>query len=434
MKRLAGAFSLLAAVGGCVSTETGGGNGAPPINGPNAIMPGPANVPYAMGPGGVPVPMRAPQQMASAVPSGEDAAKAFIAKQMPPDIVQQVAFNKSDSTSGLMLAGGPGLPPEGGPGLPPPGAPGMMPGAPPGIIPAGYPPGVVAATGALTGNYASQFAASRTSVRFIEPRGMKISWMIPSPDGRRLWNDKPLEAPATYNFAQAAIYRLKLSDLPDYPGVDLYPTLEVVPANQRAMTFLAHSSVPVSFTADDFRMVNSGNYVVKVIYLPDPQFQDIAVGGGLGELISTQLDPGIDPIAEAAKRGSILLIVRLGNIDLELRHSPPMDAPPARPAAPQGQPAGMAPRGLGMAPPGMMPPGMMAGPGGGMMMPPPGAMMGPAGPGTPAFPSGTMPRPTPTSLPGTPVGMVTGEGGSLPPLPPQTNPLTPAQLAAGQPR
>src|SRR5262249_8030024 len=153
------------------------------------------------------------------------------------------------------------------------------------------------------------------------------------------------ESPATYNFAQGAIYRLKLSDIPDYPGVDLYPSLEVVPSGHRALTFLAHSSVPVSFSPDDFRMVASGNYVVKVIYLPDPQFQDIAVGGGLGELISTQLEPGVDPIAEACKRGSILLIVRLGNIDLELRHSPAMDAPPPHPAPPPG--------GMGMAPPGM---------------------------------------------------------------------------------
>ena len=176
------------------------------------------------------------------------------------------------------------------------------------------------------------------------------------PDGRRVWNDKPLEAPASYNFAQAAIYRLKLSDIPDYPGVDLYPTLEVVPAKERAMTFLAHSSVPVSFTRGRFPHGGAGNYVVKVIYLPDPQYQDIAVGGGLGELISTQLEPGLDPIAEASKRGSILVIARLGNIDLELRHSPAMDAPPAR--RPPGPAAGTPP-GMGMMPPGMMPPGMM---------------------------------------------------------------------------
>jgi hypothetical protein len=392
-----------------------------PINGPNNVVPGPATVPHAMGPGGVPVSARAPNMASSDVPDGADAARAAFATQVPPQIVQQVAAHNNDP--GLMLAGGPQMPPP----------PGAMPPPPGGVAPVGnYPPAAVAAVGALNGAYAGQFAAARTSVRFTDPRGMKVSWMIPSADGKRLWNDKPLEAPATYNFTQAAIYRLKLSDIPDYPGVDLYPTLEVVPANHRAMTFLAHSSVPVSFSPDDFRMVSSGNYVVKVIYLPDPQYQDIAVGGGLGELISTQLDPGVDPIAEACKRGSILLIVRLGNIDLELRHSPPMDAPPphapghAGGMPPGGMPPGGMPPGMGMLPPGMMPPGMMppgmmppgmtGGPGRGMATPPPGFV-----PGNVGAPSGP------------PVGLNTGNG-ALPPLPPQTNPLTPAQLAGQQGR
>jgi hypothetical protein len=399
MKRTAVAFSLLAAVGGCVSfgNGPGGGAGGGAVGGGPACVgagcfssSGPAQIPGAMGPHGEPVDVRAPR-VAAAMPSAEEAARATFAQGLPPEIVRQVVARKNNA-GGILQAGGPAMPPAG-----------MMPGvAPPVGIPPGYPNAAVAAAGALTGAYAGQFACARTSVRFIDPRGMKISWYIQTPDGKRGWNDRPLEAPATYNFAQAAIYRLKLSDIPDYPGVDLYPTLEVVPANQRALTFLAHSSVPVSFTPDDFRMVAAGNYVVKVIYLPDPQFQDLAVGGGLGELISTQLEPGVDPIAEAAKRGSILVIVRLGNIDLELRHSPAMDAPPPYVAPPHGP----------------VPPGM----GGHGMMVPPGMQMGPGGPMMPANPGAAPQRQVPTNLPGQ------AEGG-LPPLPPQTNPPTPAQMA-----
>jgi len=63
--------------------------------------------------------------------------------------------------------------------------------------------------------------------------------------------------------------------------------------------------------------VQSGNYVTKVIYLPDPEFQDLALAG-VETLVSTRLDPGVDPIVEADRRGSILAILRLGNKDLEL--------------------------------------------------------------------------------------------------------------------
>jgi hypothetical protein len=122
----------------------------------------------------------------------------------------------------------------------------------------------------------------------------------------------------------------------------------VVPANSRTSTFLAHSAVPVSFTPDDFEQVAAGNFVVKVIYLPDPAFQDLATTG-LGEVVSTQLLPGMDPIAEAQRRGSILLVIRLGNIDLEAPNTPAMDAPPP----PGSRPAFCPPPGPG--PMGMQP-------------------------------------------------------------------------------
>ena len=64
-------------------------------------------------------------------------------------------------------------------------------------------------------------------------------------------------------------------------------------------------------------MLDGGNFVTKVIYLPDPRFQELAVSG-VETLVSTRLEPGIDPILEADKRGTILLIVRLGAIDLEM--------------------------------------------------------------------------------------------------------------------
>src|SRR5262249_37566808 len=105
-----------------------------------------------------------------------------------------------------------------------------------------------------------------------------------------------------------------------------YPTLEVVPANRKTEAFLAHSAVPVVFTEEDLDQVTSGNYVVKVIYLPDPQFQDLATTGP-DEVVSSRLEPGVDPIAEACRRGSILLVVRVGNIDLEAPNTPAMNAP-----------------------------------------------------------------------------------------------------------
>ena len=188
-------------------------------------------------------------------------------------------------------------------------------------VPAMGPYGAVAALGGLPPGLMAPINA-RTSVRFGDPADMRVTWY--GPGGL---NDTPLVTPFRYNFAQGGIYRLKLSNIPGRPGVDLYPTLDVVPATPKTATYLAHSSVPVSFTDEDFEQVTAGNFLVKVIYLPDPQYQDLAAVAGPAEVISTRLEPGVDPIAEARRRGEILAVIRLGNIDLDAKGTPPLDAP-----------------------------------------------------------------------------------------------------------
>jgi hypothetical protein len=203
---------------------------------------------------------------------------------------------------------------------------------------------------------------------------MKISWYTQGPDGKPMWSTTPIETPGRYNFAQAAFYRLKLSNIEGRPGLELYPTLEVVPGNPNTEAFLAHSSVPVEFTNDDFKQVAEGNYIVKVIYLPYPQFQDVA-GTGIEEILSTRLEPGADPIEEARRRGSILLVIRMGNVDQEAPNTPPLNAPPPGAAQPQPQPHPMIlPPGLGrpnlQVPMYGLPPGQGANPHHPPMLPP----------------------------------------------------------------
>ena len=142
---------------------------------------------------------------------------------------------------------------------------------------------------------------------------MTVAWDVSAPGS---FDSQPLVCPGRYNFPQGAIYRLKLSNIPGRPGVELYPTLEVGPAMPRTEAFLAHNAIPVQFTEEDFDQVLSGNFVTKVIYLPDPEFQELALAG-VETLVSTRLDPGVDPVVEADRRGAILAIVRLGNKDLQ---------------------------------------------------------------------------------------------------------------------
>jgi len=419
------AAMFTAAISGCVSTdsphETGG---VRPHYGKSF---GPPTVPGVEGPYGTKMPMAAPYNMAP--PGSQYAAAQLMNQNIPMNLVQMNQMggpNGGPPGAGMpnpMLPGGmlltppgvsgmPGMP--GGmpkmPGMPGgmPGMPGGMPGGNPlmktnlesmmpdaGIMNANIPPGVRQPGGVLPTQFSSSspvgsmFPAQRTQVYFGNPVRMKVYWFTQGADGKPNYSTTPLETPGRYNFAQGAIYRLKLTNIPGRPGLELYPTLEVVPTSPKTNEFLAHNSVPLDFSEDDFKQVVDRNYIVKVIYLPDAQFQD-AAGAGPGEITSTQLEPGQDPIQEALRRGSILMVLRIGNIDQGLISSPPTNAP-----IPSGPPMMMKPPGLGV-PPGVQVPFNMPPitPGGAIppgMFPPP----GPGGtpplfkvPDLPAAPSG----------------------------------------------
>jgi hypothetical protein len=154
--------------------------------------------------------------------------------------------------------------------------------------------------------------ARTTQIRFLGPEGMSIGWQIPTG-----FADNQLTAPDRYNFPQGATYRLKLSNIPGREGSPLYPTLHVYPAHPTTDAYLSHNALPIRLNDEDLDQVETNNFVTKVIYLPDAKFQELAIAG-VEELVSTRLAPGLDPVAEADRRGTIMAVLRIGNMDLEM--------------------------------------------------------------------------------------------------------------------
>ncbi len=366
MRRKAAAVLMVTALGGCVSNH---GSSDPNAGGANAPHWGrvyaPPTVPGVKGPNGENIAMAAPYNQAP--PSSAYVARQMMSQSVPLSAMQMTNANAAMlamNQGGMPMAGmvpltgmprGPLLSPPGvpfGPGMPAgPGLPGgqgmmgmpgvmpaagMLPGNMPmggGVINANMRPGMPPMGGMMQAQFAQanptagmHFEGQRTQIRFVRPSGMRVAWFTQGPDGRPAYSTTPIESPGRYNFPQAAIYRLKLSNIEGRPGLEVYPTMEVVPANPKTEAFLAHSAVPIDFTNEDFKQIAEGNYLVKVIYLPDPQFQDVA-GTGTDEILSTRLAPGTDPIQEALRRGSILVVLRMGNVDQEAPNTPPLNAP-----------------------------------------------------------------------------------------------------------
>ena len=488
MRRLGCAIASLSLAGGCCSTtptaDYGAAVGTWGHHGSNSV-------PGCCGPQGESVPMNGAYAMGQ--PTSPWAAQRMMANNipmmppggMPPGMMSPGGMPPMPGMAPGMPAGYPGMPPM-PPGMMPPSAAqktamygnsGLVQAAynmPAGPARPGMGPMAAAGQGAVSG---VRFESPRTQVRFARPTGMKVAWFTQGPDGQPTFSSVPLETPGRYNFGQGAIYRLKLSGIEGRPGLEIYPTMEVVPSNPKTEAFLAHSSVPIDFTGEDFKQIVEGNYVVKVIYLPDPQFQDIT-SSGTEEILSTRLEPGVDPIAEAMRRGSILLVLRMGNVDQEAPNTPPLSAGANGPPNPMkawgpqymGPPGAMVPFGavppgmpgaIGippqafMTPPGMQPPvssnpALSAGP---MTLPP--SATGPGGPGTlPNFGNaGSMPPPqlgplftpppgsskdgpptsgVPVSNPNTSPNSVVVPNVSTPPMPAAANPTGPA-LGDGAP-
>ena len=186
--------------------------------------------------------------------------------------------------------------------------------AEPGPMVGGPGPGVLTPETIPVPGYGAGVPTPTTQILFNQPQSMKISYDVVG-DGS--FTSDCLIVPGRLEFAQGGIYRLKLTDVSGREGVELYPTVEVGHSNPRTAAYLAHNAISIQFTEEDLDQALSGNFVTKVIYLPDPEFQGEVISG-IDTLVSTRLEPGLDPIIEADRRGSILAIVRLGNKDIEL--------------------------------------------------------------------------------------------------------------------
>ncbi|KAA5540409.1 hypothetical protein FYK55_20550 [Roseiconus nitratireducens] len=310
MKRFVTHLSLLAAgamvATGCVPTR----HNLPPEQhlmepGPGVGGPGPGVLgpqPYygATGTAGGPVGGLAKVESPADVPSelaevGSEIKQVGYVEGFDGDAACSCGSGCNDgscSTSGGRTAGCFG----GGPGIP--------------IPPGG---GVLGAGGGGAGGMMAPVPQA-VQVTFARPEGMQVRY---DQAGGGYFDSDPLIVPARQNFPQGGLYRVKLTNIPDRQGLELYPTIELAFANPRTGAYLAHNSIPIQFDDEDFDQVVTGNFVTKVLYLPDPDFQGPALAG-IDTLVSTRLDPGIDPIVEADRRGSILAIIRLGDKDIEM--------------------------------------------------------------------------------------------------------------------
>lgn len=125
-----------------------------------------------------------------------------------------------------------------------------------------------------------------------------------------------LSAPATAGVAVGHTYRLRISDMPEYPGIELFPSIEILDRLHPPEGRLYEFPVPVQITAEEIDLALSGQLVTKVIYLEQPQ---LALPQPLGDPDQPAVagpahvvPPFRNALAEADRRGRPMVILRLG--------------------------------------------------------------------------------------------------------------------------
>jgi uncharacterized repeat protein (TIGR01451 family) len=119
-------------------------------------------------------------------------------------------------------------------------------------------------------------------------------------------------APAAAGLRPGYVYRVRLSNMADFPGVSLYPSIEVrgsleLPCKCHAADYPA----PLTFTANDIRRALEGVLITKVIYLEHPE-RAAPVAAQPGQALEADLPPHRDLLEEARLLGRPVAIVRLG--------------------------------------------------------------------------------------------------------------------------
>lgn len=143
-------------------------------------------------------------------------------------------------------------------------------------------------------------------VRFEAPVGAKVE--IASSSGV-----VELTVPGHIGLAQGRDYRLRVSNIPDKPGLVLFPTIRLIgylvpPAHVDPLDY----PIPVHFIPQDFDEATVGRLISNVIFLEDPTTA-LPRAFPAGELPIVEVSPQEDALFRASDLGRPMIFIQLGN-------------------------------------------------------------------------------------------------------------------------
>ncbi|HET6422557.1 MAG TPA: hypothetical protein VFG20_02665 [Planctomycetaceae bacterium] len=119
-----------------------------------------------------------------------------------------------------------------------------------------------------------------------------------------------LAAPAQAGLLVGRMYRLRVTDLPEFPGGEFYPSIELVDRLHPPPGQAERFPVEIELFPEEFAGADNGRMITKVVYLEQP---DLVQQQHLhGEKRVVDLAPVQNALAEADVLGRPIAIVRMG--------------------------------------------------------------------------------------------------------------------------
>lgn len=120
-----------------------------------------------------------------------------------------------------------------------------------------------------------------------------------------------VHTPAMVAVTPGHTYRIKLANMPEFPDVELYPSIEILDRLHPPAGEENRYPIPVPISRQDIRMALAGRLVTRVIYLEDPQTAQQL--DPLRREIPQAVTPAENVLQEADHLGRPMIIVRIGN-------------------------------------------------------------------------------------------------------------------------
>ena len=131
----------------------------------------------------------------------------------------------------------------------------------------------------------------------------------------------PQASPIQLGVSVGHLYRLRISNMPGLPGVEVYPTIEIIDRLHPPAGKKHDFPIPVQIASDDIESAINGKLVTRVVYVEQPQ---LAAPFELDDSTRVRtLLPAQNVLQQADRYGRPVVIVRIGGRMPSVQGEPP---------------------------------------------------------------------------------------------------------------